>query len=210
VGIGIFYEGKMKLISISGASASGKTSLSRALLEWLGRERCNILSLDNYYKSSEHLSPAERSSINFDHPDAFDIQLLFEQLEIHLKGGSVAIPNYDFTQSVRSPETTELLPKEYLVLEGILTLHWEKIRALSHLTIFVECPEEVRTQRRIERDVRERGRSKESVLKQLEEFTNPMYREFCLPTKNQADLVLDGTQALTELLKHCSKRIEKL
>jgi uridine kinase len=180
------------LIGIAGETASGKTTFCERLVARAPRGSMSVLTLDSYYRSQSHLPVAEREKVNFDHPDAFDYPLLVEHVDRLRRGMTVDVPVYDFISHIRSCHTLEMAPARLVVVEGILTLHWEELRDRFDFKIFVDTPESVRLERRIDRDIRDRGRTRESVLRQWETSVSPMSKAFCAPTRQFADLVVRG------------------
>lgn len=182
-------EGRV-LVGIAGGTASGKTLVATRIFESLGGGHVVIIKQDHYYRDLAHLPWEERVRTNFDHPTAFDIPLLRGHLGALLRGERIAAPSYDFTRHVRLPETTPILPKPIIVLEGILVLADEPLRSMMDIKVFVDTDSDLRLMRRIRRDVAERGRDLDSVLDQYERFVRPMHLEFVEPTKRYADVIL--------------------
>lgn len=183
------------MIGIAGASCSGKTELARRLARSPGAVVC---TLDSYYRDLSHLPLEDRARHNFDIPDALDHQLVYEQISALSRGESIRKPVYDFTRHVRSPETEVLSPRPLTVVEGLFTLYWQPLRELLDLKVFIETDDEICLKRRIDRDIRERGRTPESVRQQFEETVRPMTHLHIDPTREFADLVLDGNRAPEE------------
>lgn len=181
------------IILIAGGTASGKTTLARLLHERL-KDDLRLLQLDSYYCSHVGLTAEERANLNFDHPDAFDFQLLLKHVEALRSGESIDVPTYDFATHSRTAHVTAVASGPVIVVEGILALHFAELRALSGLRIFVDTDAALRFDRRLERDVRERGRSPESVVRQWDETAQPMHLLFCEPTKQFADLIVTDTE----------------
>lgn len=183
------------LIGIAGPSCSGKSELSKYMSVLLSAP---ILSLDHYYRDLTHLPIEERAVQNFDHPDALDWQLLERDVATLASGQDLQVYKYDFTHHTRSDEV-ELIPaKEYVIVEGLFALYREEIRRQFGLKVFVAVPDETCLERRIERDIRERGRTRESVLWQYDATVRPMCEQFILPTRQLADLVVSGTDLLEQ------------
>ena len=178
-------------IGIAGGSASGKTTVVRAVQRAYGRQ-VTVISHDSYYKSQDHKPMEERVRQNYDHPDAFETDRLVQDLRELRAGRAVSCPVYDFSRHTRSGETRLLQPAPFLVVEGILILSDPALRDLLDYTLFLDTPQEVRTARRLERDQRERGRSVESIRRQLAETVDPMYEAFVEPSKRYADRVFCG------------------
>lgn len=179
------------LIGICGGSGSGKTTLANALVAELGPDQATALSLDSYYLDLSHLDVAERAKVNFDHPDSIDTQLLLEHLQLLRSGGEIPVPIYDFSTHTRSPEIQTTKPVAYIIIEGILLFSFEEIRRTLDFLIYRRCPTALRATRREERDVIERGRSRESVRKQWEATVVPMHLEHVEPYASHAHLDLN-------------------
>jgi len=154
--------------------------------------RSPVVALDAYYRDLAHLPLDERARANFDIPDALDDQLLIEQVRSLSRGQEVDIPIYDFAHYVRTPAVERVQAGEFVILEGLFTLHWEELRSLLDVKVFVVADDVICLGRRLERDIRERGRSRESVLEQYRLTVRPMAEKYVLPTRRFADLVLDG------------------
>lgn len=179
------------VIGIAGGSASGKTTLAQALARGLG-ERVALLPMDHYYQDLAHLPMEERLRQNYDHPDAFDLALYLDHVRALLQGRAVERPVYDFRAYTRSPRTERVHPAPVVILEGILVLFPEELRALMDLKVFVDADADERFIRRLKRDVLDRGRSLEGVVAQYLEQVKPMHLSFVEPTKRHADLILPG------------------
>ena len=183
----------MYLIGIAGPSGSGKTELARALALLL---EAPILSLDSYYRDLSHLPLDERARQNFDVPDMLDHELLLGHLRTLAAGGEIDIPLYDFARHARTPGTERLRAGAFGVVEGLWTLYWEDIRRLLGTKVYIAAPDELCLDRRMERDVRERGRSPESVIEQYNTTVRPMAEQYILPEREFADVVVSGTDAI--------------
>jgi uridine kinase len=183
------------LIAIAGPSGSGKTTVARRLAESLP---ATIFSLDSYYFDLAHLSLEERARANFDHPDSLDSELLSQHLHELAEGKEIVRPVYDFSTHTRSKETKRVRSNEYLIVEGLFTLYWSKIREIFGTKIFVDAAHDVCLPRRQARDINERGRTVESVLTQYAQTVRPMADQFINPTKQYADIVLDGCHAIEQ------------
>ncbi len=178
------------IIGIAGGSGSGKTTISSALIEVLGPEHVAYLPHDAYYRDLAHLPFEARRKINFDHPDSLETELLAEHLRALRRGEAVEVPVYDFTRHARLKETVPLQPRHVILLEGILILAEEELRNLMDLKIYVDTAADLRLIRRLERDLRDRGRTVDSVLAQYEATVRPMHVEFVEPSKRHADLII--------------------
>ena len=180
------------LIGIAGPSASGKTVLACLLVDSLTAHSPLRVPLDHYYKDLQDLEPALRERHNFDHPDALDHPLLIRQLRELAGGGPVDMPMYSFETHSRVPELRRMTPGGVIVVDGLYSLYWERVRELLDLQLFVDADHETCLARRIARDVRERGRSEASVREQYEQTVRPMCERYIRPTLRFADLVLRG------------------
>ena len=149
-----------------------------------------VVPLDSYYNDTTELTPEERKLINFDHPDAFDWKLLTEQIKKLKNGEAIEQPTYSYIESNRLKETVHVEPKPVIIIEGIMALHYKKLRDMMDLKIFVDTDSDVRLMRNIRRDVVERGRTVDMVLEHYETAVKPMHEQFIEPTKKFADLII--------------------
>lgn len=180
---------KIMLIGIAGGTGSGKTTVAHNIKEKIGEEIL-ILDMDSYYKDNSHIPFEERLKINYDHPDAFDIPLLKSHIEALLNGESVKKPIYSFVEYTRLKYFEEIKPKRIIILEGIFALFFEEIRKLMDIKIYVDTDADIRLIRRLLRDIKERGRTIDSVIKQYTEVVRPMHIQFVEPTKRFADIII--------------------
>ena len=178
------------IIGICGGSGSGKTTVARNLVEVLGPDRTVLLAQDYYYKDNANVPIEERAKINFDHPESVDFDLLVEHLCSLKMKQPIDCPRYNFTQHLRSASIVRLDPKPVVILEGILIYHDPRLRDLFDLKVYVDTDADIRFIRRLKRDVRERGRSMESVIEQYLNTVRSMHQQFVEPCKNLADIVL--------------------
>ena len=174
-----------------GGSGAGKTTLVWGLADRLGAD-VSVLWFDEYYHDLVHLTPDERALVNYDHPDSLDVDLLVSHLDGLLAGRPAEVPVYDFTTHTRTGTTRRVDPRPVIVVDGILVLAFPVIRERLDVSVFVEAPAEVRLARRLDRDVRERGRTPESVRTQFAATVAPMHDAFVSPCRDLADLTLDG------------------
>jgi uridine kinase len=195
---------KPYLIGIAGPSCAGKSYLSTHLARHL---RAATLNLDSYYCDLQHLSLEERARFNFDAPEALDSCLLIEHVRRLSRGEVIARPVYDFKTHVRTGRTETLEPREFIVVEGLFALYWEELRRVQQTKVFVDLGEEIRLARRIERDVRERGRTRESVLEQFSITVRPMAQRYVHPTRQYADVVLTGDGEIADEMERVLKHI---
>ncbi|HMA63376.1 MAG TPA: uridine kinase [bacterium] len=178
------------LIGIAGGTASGKTSLAKNISKSFNEEEVCIIEQDSYYHDVGHLPKDQIHHHNFDHPDAYDFELMIEQLKELLNGGVVNVPIYDYTTHTRSDETIEITGHKIIILEGILTLVEERLRDLMDIKVYVQAPDDIRFIRRLKRDIEKRGRSVNSVIEQYMETVRPMHQQFIETTKKYADLII--------------------
>jgi uridine kinase len=178
------------VIGICGGTGSGKTTITQRIVEALPNETVQVLQQDHYYRPMDNLPLEERTRQNFDHPNSIDTLLLVEQVRKLRGGEAINRPVYDFTQYRRLPEIVRLEPRPALVIEGILIFENAALRELMDIKIFVDTDADIRFIRRLERDIRERGRSVESVIHQYQATVRPMHLEFVEPSKRYADLII--------------------
>ena len=178
------------LIGITGGTGSGKSTIADALYSNFSNERITMIQQDMYYKDQSHLSMEERVKTNYDHPMAFDNDLLVEHLQKLIKGEAIEKPRYDFTIHNRAKDTTTVEPREIIIVEGILILEDERIRDLLDIKVYVDTDADIRILRRLVRDINERGRTVEPVIDQYLKMVRPMHMEFTEPTKRYADIII--------------------
>lgn len=178
------------IIGVTGGSASGKTSVSQAILSMFKDENIAMIEHDSYYKDQSQLTFEERTKTNYDHPLAFDTDYLIAQLKELQNGRAVDIPTYDYANHTRSEKTYRQEPVDVLIVEGILVLENEQLRNLMDIKVFVDTDDDVRILRRIRRDIEERGRTLDSVITQYMDAVKPMYHQFIEPTKRYADVII--------------------
>jgi uridine kinase len=178
------------LIGISGASGSGKTLVAQNIFKQLGSENVVILQEDSYYKDLSDIPFDQRTGRNFDHPDAFDHNLLIEHVEQLLAGKSIAHPIYDYTTHSRRKETRTVGPHRIVVLDGILILNEAVLREMMDIKVFIDTAPDICFIRRLKRDIEERGRDVGSVINQYMETVRPMYFQFIEPSKRHADIII--------------------
>ena len=187
------------LIVIAGGTGSGKTTLTRHLKEHFGAE-VTVISHDNYYKRQDGKTYEERAKVNYDHPSAFDTDLLIEHLRQLKAGHSIQCPVYSYSDHNRTDRTVEIFPTKVIIVEGILIFENEALRNLMDIRIFVDTDADVRLCRRIKRDVNKRGRTLESVLTQYLQTVKPMHEKYVEPSKKYADIVVpEGGKNLVAL-----------
>ncbi len=175
---------------VAGGSGSGKTTVARRIVEQVGRGRITHLVQDSYYRDIEWQSPEQLLAHNFDHPDAIDTELLVEHLQALRAGRAVDVPVYDFVRHRRSGESRRVEARPVVLLEGILLFADRRLRDLLDFKIFVDTDADLRLMRRVRRDLEERGRSLDSVLRQYLDTVRPMHLQFIEPSKRYADIIV--------------------
>ena len=180
---------KILVIGIAGGTGSGKTTLMKRIVEQFG-DVVTVLSHDNYYRRLDHLELEERRKVNYDEPQALETELMSRHLELLRQGQAIDCPVYDFAQHNRSNETTHIVPRQVIIVEGILIFENEDLRNLMDIRIFVDTDADIRLCRRIKRDVNKRGRSMESVLEQYQATVKPMHEKYVEPSKKYAHIVV--------------------
>lgn len=184
---------KPKVIGIVGGSGSGKTTVTKRIIEELTKEKVVLIEQDYYYKDQSHMTMEERIKTNYDHPDAFDNELLCSQLADLIAGKTVEMPRYDYVNHTRSSEIVVQKPQDIIIVEGLFGLYSKQIRDFLDIKIFVDTPSDIRILRRLLRDMNERGRSVDSVINQYLTSVRPMHEQYIQPSKQYADIIIpDG------------------
>ncbi|MCQ4921504.1 uridine kinase [Tissierella carlieri] len=178
------------LIGITGGTGSGKSTVSKEIFKSIHEKKIAVIEQDSYYKDQSNLTFEERVKTNYDHPFAFDNELLIQHLKDLMNNKSIEKPIYDFERHTRKEETITVEPKDIIILEGILLLFEEEIRNLLDIKIFVDTDSDVRVIRRILRDIKDRGRTLDSVILQYMETVRPAHLQFIEPTKRYADIII--------------------
>jgi len=178
------------VVGIAGGTASGKTTVAERILQALANHPVAFIDQDAYYKDMEDLTPEERREVNFDHPDAFDTELMVRHLTELKAGRAIQKPIYDFVAYTRRPETKLVEPADVVIIEGILVLHLQPVRELCEVKIFVDAEDDVRIIRRLIRDIKERGRDFDRVVEQYFRTVRPMHMGFVEPSKRHADIIV--------------------
>ncbi len=178
------------IIGVAGGTGSGKTTVSQAILDRVGRDRIAYIQHDSYYKDRSYLPPEERAKINFDHPDALETELLVQHLKELRAGHPVEVPVYDFTTHTRTSQTQRVEPRWVILVEGILIFADDALRDMMDVKIYVDTDADIRFIRRLERDITERGRTMRSVIDQYLATVRPMHLEFVEPSKRYADVII--------------------
>ncbi|ABO67826.1 MULTISPECIES: uridine kinase [Geobacillus] len=181
---------KPVVIGVAGGSGSGKTSVARAIYDHFGDRSILVLEQDFYYKDQSHLPFEERLKTNYDHPLAFDNDLLIEHVHKLLRYEPIDKPVYDYTLHTRSNQVIHVEPRDVIILEGILVLEDERLRNLMDIKVYVDTDPDLRIIRRLIRDIKERGRTFDSVIDQYLSVVRPMHNQFVEPTKRYADVII--------------------
>jgi len=180
------------LILVGGGSSSGKSYLTGAVTEAIGKDKVTLLTLDDYYKDQTAMSMEERLKVNYDHPNAFDWPLMRKQIRMLKEGEPIEKPIYDFKERNRSGKTEVIVPKDLIVIEGIMALVDRQLRDLADVRVFIQAKPERRFLRRMIRDIKERGRTMENVVSQYFATVQPMYDEVIEPSSIYADLIVNN------------------
>lgn len=178
------------IIGIGGGTGSGKTTVAQEVRKHFPEQSVVIVHHDSYYIDRSHLTPAERESINYDHPDAFDNDLLLKHLNVLKRGQSIEKPIYDYETHTRTGETTNVPPAMIILLEGILVLASERLRSAMNIKLYVDTDADERFIRRLRRDIETRGRTADQVIDQYLRTVRPMHLQFVEPSKRYADLII--------------------
>jgi uridine kinase len=198
------------VIGIAGGSGSGKTTVAQEILQRVGPDRIAYIQHDSYYKDLTGLPPAQRAEVNFDHPNSLETELLTEHIENLKLGQAIEVPIYDFATHSRTDNTFKVNPRGVIIVEGILIFVDSTLRPLFDLKLFVDTDADIRLIRRLERDITERGRTVESVLKQYQSTVRPMHLEFVEPSKRYADVIIPEGGFNMAALDMVVARIESL
>jgi len=198
------------VIGIAGGSGSGKTTVAQEILNRVGTDRIAYLQHDSYYKDLTELPPTLRMDVNFDHPHSLETELLIKHVEALRDHQSVEVPIYDFATDSRTSRTFTVTPRGVILVEGILIFAEPELRKLFDVKIFVDTDADIRFIRRLRRDIKERGRTTESVINQYESIVRPMHLEFVEPSKRYADIIIPQGGFNTAALDMIVARIETL
>ncbi|MEW6084362.1 MAG: uridine kinase [Chloroflexota bacterium] len=198
------------VIGIAGGSGSGKTTVAQAILNRVGANHIAFLQHDSYYKDLSGLPPVQRAEINFDHPNSLETDLLIQHIASLRDGKPVQVPIYDFSSDRRTERTFTVEPRKVIIVEGILIFTEAKLREMFDVKIFVDTDPDLRFIRRLQRDLAERGRTTESVIKQYQSTVRPMHLEFVEPSKRYADVIIPEGGFNTAAMDMVVARIEAL
>ena len=187
------------VIGIAGGTGSGKTTITREIANRLGNH-VTVITHDSYYKEHHDMSYEERVTLNYDHPNSYDTELFTKDLDDLRHGKIIQCPVYDYTIHDRSEDTLTIHPSKVIIVEGILIFHYEELRKLMDIKVFVDADADIRILRRITRDVKDRGRSLDSVINQYITTVKPMHEAFVEPSKRYADIIIpEGGQNIVAL-----------
>jgi uridine kinase len=198
------------VIGIAGGSGSGKTTVAQTILQRVGPDRISFLQHDAYYKDLSGLPPTQRAEINFDHPNSLETELLTQHILQLINGQPVEVPIYDFSRHSRTKRTFTVQPRGVILVEGILIFTEANLRDLFNVKIFVDTDSDLRFIRRLERDISERGRTMETVIKQYMSTVRPMHMEFVESSKRYADIIIPEGGFNTAALDMVVARIETM
>ena len=209
------YNSSMKnpdplVIGIAGGSGSGKTTVAQEILQRVGPERIAFLQHDSYYKDLSGLPPTQHAQVNFDHPNSLETELLIQHIAALRDGRAVEVPIYDFFTDSRTSQTFTVQPRGVILVEGILIFTEAELREMFDVKIFVDTDSDLRFIRRLERDIAERGRTTESVIKQYQSTVRPMHLEFVEPSKRYADIIIPEGGFNTAALDLVVARVDAL
>jgi len=203
---------KPLIIGIAGGTGSGKTTVAKKIAQALPQASVTFLDMDGYYRNLAHLPMDERRQVNWDHPEAFDLDLFVSHLKQLARGEPVEKPVYDFTTHVRSSRTERITPADVIVVDGILLFVDERVRALCDVKVFVDADPDIRLVRRIQRDMSERDRPLEEILQQYLTTVRPMQQQFVEPSKRYADIILprggENAVAIEMILTTIQRRLD--
>lgn len=199
----------IRIIGIAGGTGSGKSTLARKIKEAL-QESVTLICHDNYYKDNSHLPFEERTKQNYDHPAAFDTELLIEHLKLLKEGKSIDMPTYSFVEHIRNKDTVKVESSRVIILEGILIFESEELRNMMDMKIFVDTDADVRFIRRMSRDVKARGRDMDSVVNQYLNTVKPMHEQFVEPSKKYADVIVPEGGHNIVALEMINERLKRL
>ena len=182
----------MIIIGVFGGTGSGKTTIVNQILSKFASGEMHVISQDAYYKDNSEISYEERCLLNYDHPNSIDFQLLYTHLKDLKKGFSISQPVYDFKIHNRTKKTVKISPKKVIILEGILIMNYPKLRSILDLKVYIDANSDVRMERRVNRDISQRGRTRKEVINRYMTMLIPMHKKFISPMKLHADMVVEN------------------
>ena len=200
---------KNHLIGFCGGTAAGKTTIVSKLLKHYDM-KASTIQLDSYYKDFSNLSFDNRKKINFDHPGSFDIKMLKKHISLLLKGKKIESPIYNYKEHSREDISDTIYPNKLIFLEGTLIFYFSKLTELMLLKIFIETPENIRFERRLKRDIKERGRSSRQIHKQYNDSVKPMHIKYVDPFKSSADIIISGASEIDICVDKIIKKINSI
>ena len=195
------------VIGIGGGTGAGKTYLANKLVETYSEESIAVINQDSYYKDLSYMPYEERIKQNFDYPESIDINLFRSQLEQLINGKAIEMPTYDFSRHKRLRATTHIPCSSIIIVEGIFVLYYLQLCKLCTIRVFIDASEDIRFKRRVDRDIKERGRTKEAVRTQYQSTVQPMHKKFVEPSKNNADLIVKGEYRLRDVVDKINTKI---
>ena len=178
------------IVGVAGGSGSGKTTVVSSICEKIGEDNLVLLQHDSYYRDLSHIEFSERSKHNFDHPASLETELLIRHINALKQNYSIDMPIYDFKHHIRKETSVSISPRSIILVDGILIFAEPELRDLMDIKIFVDTDDDIRLLRRLQRDISERGRDLESVIRQYQQFVRPMHLEFVEPSKRYADVII--------------------
>ena len=199
-----------KILGISGGTGSGKTFLAKKIFDIYPEYKVLLLQQDAYYKDLSHLNPDERKKENFDQPESIDIELFYSQLIKICKGAKVKVPRYDYSRHVRLNSKTIYGNFDIIIIEGLFSLYFKKIRKLLSLKLFIDTCSEIRLERRLKRDQEERGGTYKSIISQYHYVVQPMYIKYIEPTKELADIVVSGEKNVEDIMYNLKPKLDRI
>ncbi len=203
----------MFIIGIGGGTGSGKTTVAKKIAQRVGGNVCQILPMDNYYRDMSHVPLEQRKTYNYDHPDMIEHTLIVKHLAELKEGKTIHIPDYDFKIYTRTSHSIPLNPSPVIIVEGIFALYYPELRNLYNLAIYVDTENDVRFIRRLQRDVKERGRTLDSVIEQYLGTVKPMHDAYVEPTKKYADIIIPkggyNDKAIEVVVEYITQRLKK-
>jgi len=180
----------MFIIGIGGGTGSGKTTVAQKIAQYIGEDICSLIPLDNYYKDMSHVPFEKRKEYNYDHPDMIEYRLLLDHIKQLKKGVPIQMPEYNFSTYTRTGKTITIPPRPVIIVEGIFALYYSELRDMYDLAVFIDTEADVRLIRRLERDIKERGRTLDSVIRQYLDTVKPMHDAYVEPSKRFADIII--------------------
>ena len=198
------------LIAITGGSGSGKTYLANQLVNNYGKDMISLIQVDSYYKDLKHLAMNVREKNNFDHPDAFDFTLLYKHIRQLNESTSINIPSYDYKTHTRNNKKIEIKKNPIVIIEGIFSTYYDKLRKIIDLKVFLDIPEKTRKDRRIIRDKKSRARTEKSILAQYSKTVKPMYVKFVKPLIEYSDLIIKDNSINSNEINILNNRIKSI